>query len=204
MLGLGLASSHAPAMFEPKERWPLVYSRIPEYTKESQPHTAKLETPEVIQGYIDRITTAFDVLRQQLEAYQPEALIVVGDDQGDMFDASNNPTFAIYTGEELWGLDGTSYRPLEERHKVTFPCHAELARSLHKGLIKKGFDLASCAVFKPVGLYERVLSAFTHCRTVLQPGEGLSAGPRCVSRACRHLRLWWLIARSFWPTCRLD
>ena len=51
MLGLGLASSHAPAMFEPKERWPLVYSRIPEYTKESQPHTAKLETPGVIQGY---------------------------------------------------------------------------------------------------------------------------------------------------------
>jgi len=42
-------------MFEPKERWPLVYSRIPEYTKESQPHTAKLETPVVIQGYIDRI-----------------------------------------------------------------------------------------------------------------------------------------------------
>ena len=114
MLGLGLASSHAPAMFEPKERWPLVYSRIPEYTKESQPHTAKLETPEVIQGYIDRINAAFDVLRQQLETYQPEALIVVGDDQGDMFDASNNPTFAIYTGEELWGLDGTRYRPLEE------------------------------------------------------------------------------------------
>ena len=81
MLELGLASSHAPAMFEPKERWPLVYSRIPEYTKESQPHTAKLETPEVIQGYIDRINAAFDVLRQQLEAYQPEALIVVGDDQ---------------------------------------------------------------------------------------------------------------------------
>ena len=96
-------------MFEPKERWPLVYSRIPESTKESQPQTANLETPEVIQGYIDRINAAFDVLRQQLKAHQPEALIVVGDDQGDMFDTSNNPTFAIHTGEELWGLDGTSY-----------------------------------------------------------------------------------------------
>jgi hypothetical protein len=69
MLGLGLASSHAPAMFEPKERWPLVYSRIPEYTKASQPHTAKLETPAVIQGYIDRINAAFDVLRQQLDLW---------------------------------------------------------------------------------------------------------------------------------------
>jgi len=55
MLGLGLASSHAPGMFESADRWPLVYSRIPEYTKDSQPHTAKLETPEVIQGYLDRI-----------------------------------------------------------------------------------------------------------------------------------------------------
>lgn len=151
MLGLGLASSHAPAMFEPQERWPLVYSRIPEYTKASQPHTAQLETPEVIQSYIDRINAAFAILRLQIEAYQPEALIVVGDDQGDMFDTSNNPTFAIYTGEELWGLDGTNYRPRAERQKITFPCHAALARYLHKGLIKKGFDLASCATFKPMG-----------------------------------------------------
>ena len=158
MLGLGLASSHAPAMFEPKERWPLVYSRIPDYTKHSQPHTAALETPEVIQGYLDRINAAFEVLRHQLAAYRPEALIVVGDDQGDMFDASLNPTFAIFTGEALWGLDGTAYRPLETRRKVTFPCHASLARYVHKGLIKKGFDLASSAAFKPFGRPEHGVS----------------------------------------------
>lgn len=158
MLGLGLASSHAPAMFEPKERWPLVYSRIPDYMKEAQPHTAKLETPDVIQCYLDRIHAAFAVLRQQIEAYQPDAIVVVGDDQGDMFDASNNPTFAIFTGEELWGLDGTSYRPLAERHKVTFPCHAALAKHLHKGLVQRGFDLASCAEFRPVGRAEHGVS----------------------------------------------
>lgn len=151
MLELGLASSHAPAMFEPKEMWPLVYSRIPDYTKESQPHTARLETPEVIQGYIDRIHTAFDVLQGQLQAYQPEALIVVGDDQGDMFNDSFNPTFAIFTGAELWGLDGTSYRPVTARRKITFPCHATLAQAIHKGLIKKGFDLVACANFQPMG-----------------------------------------------------
>ena len=81
MLGLGLASSHAPAMFEPKEMWPVVYSRRPEDTKDSQPHRARLETPEVIEGYLPRIHAAFDVLRQQLEAYRPDALIVIGDDQ---------------------------------------------------------------------------------------------------------------------------
>jgi hypothetical protein len=143
MLGLGLASSHEPALFEPKEMWPLIYSRTPASTKDSQPHTAKLETPEVIQGYIDRIHVAFEVLRQQLQAYRPEALIVVGDDQGDMFNDRLNPTFCIFTGEKLWGLDGTNYRPLAERHQIDFPCHATLAQYLHKGLLKKGFDMAS-------------------------------------------------------------
>jgi hypothetical protein len=151
MLGLGLASSHAPALFEPKEMWPLIYSRRPAYTKESQPHTAKLETPEVIQGYLDRIHAAFAVLRRQLETYRPEALIVVGDDQGDMFDDRLNPTFCIFTGEKLWGLDGTNYRPLAERQRIDFPCHASLAQYLHKGLLKKGFDMASSAAFEPRG-----------------------------------------------------
>lgn len=158
MLGLGLASSHAPAMFEPAERWPIVYSAIPDYTKDSQPHTAKLETPEVIEGYLKRIDAAFDILREQLQAYRPEALIVLGDDQGDMFDASLNPAFCIYTGEELWGLDGTPYRPQEERHKITFPCHAELSQYLHRELIQHGFDLASSAVFRPLGRPENGVS----------------------------------------------
>ncbi len=103
MLGLGLASSHAPAMFEPKEMWPAIYQRRPDYTRDSQPHTAKLETPEVIAGYLERIEAAFRGLRQQLEAYRPDALIVIGDDQGDLFDASLNPTFCLFTGESLWG-----------------------------------------------------------------------------------------------------
>ncbi len=158
MLGLGLASSHAPAIFEPAERWPLVYSAIPEYTKASQPHTAALETPEVIRGYVDRIDAAFEALRRQIEAYRPDAIVVVGDDQGDMFDASYNPTFFIYTGQELWGLDGTSYRPLEERQRLQFPCQASLAEFLLKGLVKKGFDLAFGNQFKPLGHPEHGVS----------------------------------------------
>ncbi|HXG36903.1 MAG TPA: hypothetical protein VNL15_08040 [Dehalococcoidia bacterium] len=138
-------------MFEPVEMWPVVYNAIPEYTKESQPHTVKLETPEVIQGYINRINAAFEMLRQQLEAYRPEALIVIGDDQGDMFDESINPILSIFTGDELWGLDGTYYRPREARNKITFPCHGGLARFIHKRLVKKGFDMASSAVFRPLG-----------------------------------------------------
>ena len=122
--------------------------------------------------------------------------------------------------------------PLDERHKVTFPCHAELARSLHKGLIKKGFDLASCAVFKPVG---RAAHGVSHMVAYPVPTliprldipivpifmneyfPPLPTAERCYNlgmalaqilaeypQARCHLRLWRLIARSFRTTRRLD
>lgn len=72
MLGLGLASSHAPAIFCSKEVWPKAYrTNMPDYMLNSPPHTAALETPEVIDGYIKRINAAFDALRAQIEAYKP-------------------------------------------------------------------------------------------------------------------------------------
>ena len=102
-LGLGLASSHAPAIFCKPEDWPTVYDAIPEYMKGSQPHTAKGETMEVIRSYVARIEAAFATLRGQLEAYRPDALIIIGDDQGDVFDVSNMPNLAVFTGPEVWG-----------------------------------------------------------------------------------------------------
>jgi hypothetical protein len=151
MLGLGLASSHAPAMFEPAAMWPRIYQRMPPYMRERQPPEAAAETPEVIEQYLARIDAAFGVLRAQLAAYRPAALLMVGDDQGDMFDPSAMPPLAIFTGDELWGLDGTHYRPLAERQRLTFRCHGPLARFLHARLMKRGFELLGCREFRPVG-----------------------------------------------------
>ncbi|WP_102345859.1 hypothetical protein [Bacillus sp. Marseille-P3661] len=142
MIGLGLASSHAPASFRPKEKWGVMSQRrninIPE-----PPQLAE-ETEEVIENYIVRIDAAFDILRRQIEDYQPEALIIVGDDQYDMFDDSNMPAFSIYTGDEIWGATSVSYLDDEdvEESIIRTPCHSELANYLLKGLIKKGFDPA--------------------------------------------------------------
>ncbi len=102
MLGLGLASSHAPTMFCPKEVWPKAYQTVPDYMKNSQPHTAKLETAEVIEGYVKRIDAAFAALKDQIAKYRPDAMIVIGDDQRDMFNESNDPAICIYTAESIW------------------------------------------------------------------------------------------------------
>ena len=98
MLGFGMASSHAPMMFQKAEYWPRVVERIPEEAREQLPRSARVEiaTPAIIDGHVRRIEAAFAVLREQLKAYRPDALIMIGDDQGDMFDDANNPIFHLH------------------------------------------------------------------------------------------------------------
>jgi protocatechuate 4,5-dioxygenase beta chain len=156
MLGLGMASAHAPMMFQKAQYWPKVLERIPAEAREHLPHSARVEiaTPALIEAHIQRIEAAFATLREQLRAYRPDALVMIGDDQGDMFDDANNPTFSVYTGDApLWGRSARDPLgvPPQERTKLVFPQHAELARHLLGGLIERGFDVANLARFEPRG-----------------------------------------------------
>ncbi|MGH2602665.1 MAG: hypothetical protein ACRDJ9_25175 [Dehalococcoidia bacterium] len=164
MLGLGLASSHAPGMWRSPDDLRAFVDRMRPEVRNHLPYTAKveIETPGIIEDYTARFRAAFAVLREQVQAYKPDALIMIGDDQGDMFDEVNNPIFSIYTGEEpMWGRDVREpfTKPIAERKKVVFQNHAEMARYLHKGLVKKGFDMANLAGrFDPRGNPERGVS----------------------------------------------
>jgi protocatechuate 4,5-dioxygenase beta chain len=163
MLGLGMASSHAPMMFQKAQYWPRMIERIPALAREHLPHSARVElaTPGIIDGHIQKIEAAFAVLREQLRAYRPDALIMIGDDQGDMFDDANNPTFSIYTGDEpIWGRSARDPfdMPVQDRSKVVFRQHGELSRYLLRGLVRRGFDVASIGRFDPRGNPKRGVS----------------------------------------------
>jgi Catalytic LigB subunit of aromatic ring-opening dioxygenase len=163
MLGLGMASSHAPMMFQKAQYWPRVMERLQREAREQLPRSAREEiaTPAIIDDKIRRIEAAFATLREQLQAYRPDALIMIGDDQGDLFDAVNNPTFSVYTGDEpIWGLSARDPfgTPLEERTRIVFRPHAELGRHLLRGLIKRGFDVANIGRFDPRGNPKRGVS----------------------------------------------
>ena len=156
MLGMGMASSHAPMMFQKAQYWPRMIERIPAAAREQLPTSARVEmaTPSIIEGHIQRIEAAFATLRQALQAYRPDVLLMIGDDQGDLFDAANNPTFAVYTGDEpIWGRSARDPfgTPPPERTKLVFRQHAELARHLLRGLVKRGFDVANVGKFDPRG-----------------------------------------------------
>jgi protocatechuate 4,5-dioxygenase beta chain len=154
MIGLGIASSHAPAMFRPKETWEAIYSFRPKDV--AQPKEAALETLDVIQGYIDRIERDFETLRSQIEAYRPDALIMVGDDQGDLFNPKSMPAFCVYRGEDLWGATAVSFldEPVESSI-IRMPCHTAIADHILKGLMKRGFDPAFLSASTGVGRPER-------------------------------------------------
>ena len=163
MLGMAMASSHAPMMFQKAPYWPRVLERIPAEAREHLPGSARVEiaTPAVVEGHIQRIEAAFAVLRAELRAYRPDALIMIGDDQGDMFDPANNPTFSIYTGDEpAWGRSARDPfgTPPQERTKLVFRQHGELARHLLGGLVERGFDLANLGRFEPRGNPARGIS----------------------------------------------
>jgi protocatechuate 4,5-dioxygenase beta chain len=156
MLGLGMASSHAPMMFQKAQYWPRVMERLQREAREQLPRSAREEiaTPAIIEEKVRRIEAAFAVLRGQLQAYRPDALIMIGDDQGDLFDVANNPTFSVYTGDEpIWGLSARDPfgTPVEERTKIVFRQHGELARHLLRGLIRRSFDVANIGRFDPRG-----------------------------------------------------
>ncbi len=176
---LGIAASHAPALFCPAEWWPTVYDGIPDYMRESQPHTAKLETPDVVKEHVARIDTAFEVMRKQIAAYKPDAIIYIGDDQGDMFSDVNLPTFAVFTAEALWGLSLPRYMKEEAaKSRVDVEVHTGLAGRILKGLVHYGFDPANIAKMEAMGHPERGMShMLIHPHPRLVPNNDIPVVP---------------------------
>jgi protocatechuate 4,5-dioxygenase beta chain len=167
MLGLGMASSHAPMMFQKAQYWPRVVGRIPAEAREQLPRSAREEiaTPAIIDGHVQRIEGGLATLREQLRAYRPDALLMIGDDQGDLFDETNNPTFSVYTGEEpLWGRsarDAYASRPRSARRSSSAAPDLSAPRGADQG----GFDVANIGRFDPRGSRARVSHMVsTSCR----------------------------------------
>ena len=151
-LGLGLAVSHSPVLYRPRDQWERIYQDL--IGDAPQPARAADETPEVLDSYVGRIEAGFQELRRQLEAYKPDALLVLVCDNHRLFDETQVPQLHIYKHTEIWG--STRYTDLgeaeSEEARVTIPCHDALAGYLAEELTWEGFDVnISRARFTPQG-----------------------------------------------------
>jgi hypothetical protein len=113
--------------------------------KEQLPDKPELdrETAEVKWAKWNGCMEAIAKLRQKLEAFDPDVLIVVGDDQHENLVDDNMPPFSIYMGEEVEASVSLRYlnQPKSE-NRTKYRVDAQLAGALVAGLMDEGFDPA--------------------------------------------------------------
>ena len=61
----------------------------------------RMVTPERMGERYDAAQAAMDELRERIRAARLDVLLIVGDDQTELFRTTNNPAFAIYYGETI-------------------------------------------------------------------------------------------------------
>ncbi len=99
-------------------------------------HAPQLLTrpPQEDQAQLQAGIDAMGVLGKELDAAQPDALVLIGIDHVETFFPGSVPAFAIITGETATAeFAGYEYK---------VPIHQELAVDLLNGLVEQGVDLA--------------------------------------------------------------
>lgn len=152
---LGLGCTHAPMILQKPEQWVNVRKRLSERIEGYKP------PPELIEELGDdnglshdlknhkRIVDAFAKLREKLHAFNPDAVIIIGDDQAENYKRENLPTFAFYTGSKLRGVpfhaakDDNNFFGIKPDQEFHFNCPSEFATKLVAHLIRDGFDISS-------------------------------------------------------------
>ncbi|HEY3115804.1 MAG TPA: extradiol ring-cleavage dioxygenase [Chloroflexota bacterium] len=146
----GLASSHAYAFLAPEqwdERRKFTRANYARRYGSEPPDRPEIdeETLEDNQARFQAIRGGFATLRSEFDRLQPDAWILIGDDQDENYRENNLPQFAIYTGDEF--VTGGRGEQIGQH----YTCDAELSRALLEGCVENGFDLASSKTF-PNGL----------------------------------------------------
>jgi len=167
---LGLAASHSPLLTldwtEWRHRAEADYSnsqlnlsdgRLVTYAElkaeRGEPYAA-IATPEQFQDASIRCQRGLDRLADALNAAAIDIVMVIGDDQGELFPLSNTPMISVYHGDEIatndvWGRDdkpawmnemGKGYL-MDQVHR--FPGAKNLALDVIRGLVRRNVDVGS-------------------------------------------------------------
>jgi hypothetical protein len=106
---LGLATSHSPNVSTVPELWALHAERdrrnpnldFAALVKAAPPHLADQLTPEVFAAKHSTCQRAIDVLSDAWRQSDADLMLVIGDDQRELFLDECSPVFALYSGQEL-------------------------------------------------------------------------------------------------------
>jgi hypothetical protein len=171
---LGIGASHGPLLATPPDMWgqrveadkrnpALVYRdgtfKFDELAelRARENIAAQLELP-VKQARYDACQRAMDEMARAFKAARPDVVVIVGNDQMEVFEETNIPTFAVCFGDSV---DNVPFSE-EQKKKLppgiaiaepnhhgrtaeTYPGHPPLARHLIERLMASDFDIAALA-----------------------------------------------------------
>ena len=100
--------------------------------------------------------TALDRVADRLAAVAPDVVVIIGDDQAELFSHANMPAMSIFYGEEILthekhltpqtpGWIGTVMKGYAMDEVHSFPGQAQFALELIRGLIDEDVDIAAAA-----------------------------------------------------------
>ena len=143
--------------------------------------TDAMVTPEKMGERFDASQRAMDELATRIAAARLDVLLIVGDDQTELFRTSNNPAMAIYYGRTIrntarepaaagdpWPKTARMWRHEPEVDRE-YPVRADLAEWLIRQLSDRDFDIAAMDGLEP-GQSEGHAFQYIH-RRLLQGAE---------------------------------
>jgi Catalytic LigB subunit of aromatic ring-opening dioxygenase len=169
-LALGLASSHTPQLSTSADYWtehaardqrnPRLlgadgrYYTYDELLATADPALAGEVQSSVWRAKFDRAQAAVEVLAQRLAAAEPDVVVIVGDDQHELFGAGGIPAIGLFTGDALWDLPPDAERLAQTPADIRaagwaahagapdrYPVAADLSEHLARVLTGREFDL---------------------------------------------------------------
>lgn len=174
-LAAAFGSSHSIMLAAELEDWLRHFRasdlRMPYYDREGNlcsyadvlaraPSNAQeLITDAAITRGFDEVQQAMKRLKSEIASAKLDALVIVGDDQYELFHDEHMPSIGIYYGEtirnaarqnvgdkrvppEAWYWEA-QLRRLEDENDAVYPCHRKLALHLIEGLVEKEFDVSA-------------------------------------------------------------
>lgn len=168
----GLASSHGPLLSTPPEKWTLRVEadrQNPAHPFRGGTYTfdelVELRAPENLhqQSSLEErerrhaaCQKAIARLADELKAAAPDVLVLIGNDQREIFKESLTPTFAVVHGDRVTNvaMDEDELAKLKPGlaiahwanvpdETVTYPCAPELGEHLVRSLVDQDFDIAA-------------------------------------------------------------
>lgn len=167
---LGIGAAHSPLLTIDWEEWQrraeadfenpalnLSDGRFVSYAElavESGEPYASLATARQFEQSAERSQASLNRLAEALDASAPDVVVIIGDDQGELFSLANMPAISIYYGDEIvtndtWGRDDKPawMHEMAKGYAMDqvnrFPAAPVLARQIIAGLTDRHIDVGA-------------------------------------------------------------